>query len=161
MKRVVILGRGGSGKSTLAARLGAITGLSVIELDEHFWRAGLEPTPPDQWAAVQDELVRAEAWIMDGDLGPYDVPGVRLQAADTVILLDLSFWRCAWRAVRRSSERADFWWWVWAYRRRSRPLLLAVIATHAGDATLHVIRNPRALRRFTAQVAAGRTPERP
>lgn len=60
---------------------------------------------------------------MDGDLGPYDVPGVRLEAADTVILLDFSFRRCASRAIRRSRERADFWRWVGAYRRRSRPLL--------------------------------------
>jgi adenylate kinase family enzyme len=155
MKRVVILGRGGSGKSTLAARLGAITGLPVIELDKHFWRPGLEATPPDQWAAIQGELARADAWIMDGDLGPYDVPGVRLQAADTVILLDFSFWRCTWRAVRRSRKRADFWFWVWAYRRRSRPLLLSAIATHAGDAKVHVIRNPHALSRFVAQVTNG------
>ncbi|MFF4624423.1 P-loop NTPase family protein [Nonomuraea jabiensis] len=161
MKRVVILGRGGSGKSTLAARLGAITGLPVIELDKHFWRPGLEATPPDQWAAVQGELVRAEAWIMDGDLGPYDVLDVRLRAADTVILLDFSFWRCAWRAIRRSRERADFWRWVWAWRRRSRPLLLSAIATHAGDAKLHVVRNPHALGRFVAQVTTGKTAGRP
>ncbi|MFI7128378.1 hypothetical protein ACIBQ1_21935 [Nonomuraea sp. NPDC050153] len=161
MKRVVILGRGGSGKSTLAARLGAITGSPVIELDKHFWGPELEATPPDQWAAVQGDLVRAEAWIMDGDLGPYDVLEVRLRAADTVILLDFSFWRCAWRAIRRSRERADFWLWVWAYRRRSRPLLLTAIAAHAGDAELHVIRSPRALRRFMAQVTTGQASNRP
>jgi adenylate kinase family enzyme len=136
MKRVVLLGRGGSGKSTLAARLGAITGLPVIELDRHFWRTGLEATPPPQWAAVQGELVRSEAWTMDGDLGPYDVTHVRLQAADTVILLDFALWRCAWRAIRRSRERVDFWLWVWAYRRRSRPFLLAVITTPIGVARL-------------------------
>jgi adenylate kinase family enzyme len=161
MKRVVILGRGGSGKSTLGARLGVITGLPVIELDKHFWRPGLGATPPDQWATIQGELVRDETWIMDGDLGPYDVPDVRLQTADTVILLDFSFWRCAWRAIRRSRERADFWLWLSAYRRRSRSLLLAAIATHAGDANLHLIRNPRALRRFVAQVTTGQTPGRP
>ncbi|MDN3355703.1 hypothetical protein [Actinomadura sp. DC4] len=156
MKRVVILGRGGSGKSTLAARLGAITGLPVVELDRHFWRPGLEATPPGEWAALQGDLVRDEAWIMDGDLGPYDVPEVRLRAADTVILLDFSFWRCAWRAVRRSRERADFWLWLWAYRRRSRPPLLAAIATHAGDADLHVIRGPRELRRLVGRAAQTR-----
>ena len=98
---------------------------------------------------------------MDGDLGPYDVPDVRLQSADTVILLDFSFWRCAWRAIRRSRARCDFWRWVWAYRRRSRPLLLAAITTHAGDANLHVIRNPHALRRFVAQVTTRQAPCRP
>lgn len=155
MKKLVILGRGGAGKSALAARLGEITGIPVIELDKHFWRPGLEATPLDQWAAVQRGLVRPETWIMDGDLGPYDVLDVRLQAADTVILLDFSFWRCAWRAIRRSRERADFWLWLWAWRRRSRPLLLAAIATHADRADLHVLRNPHDLRRFVAHVTAG------
>lgn len=160
MKRVVILGRGGSGKSTLAARLAVITGLPVIELDKHFWRPGLEATPPDQWAAVQRDLVRGEAWIMDGDLGPYDVLDVRLQTADTVILLDFSLWRCTWRAFRRSRERADFWRWVWSYRRRSRPVLLAAINTHAGTAKVHVLRNPRALKRFLAHVPADQVRDR-
>jgi adenylate kinase family enzyme len=118
MRRVVILGRGGAGKSTLARRLGSITGLPVIELDRHFWQPGLAPTPLGRWATIQRELTSNEAWIMDGDLGPYDVVDVRLRAADTVIVLDLSFPRCAWRALRRSRERADFWLWLWSYRLR-------------------------------------------
>ena len=101
----MILGPGAAGKSALAAWLGEITGLPVIELDKWFWRAGLAATSPDQWAAIQRELVQQEAWIMDGDLGPYDVPDVRLRAADTVIFLDFPRVRCAWRAVRRSRER--------------------------------------------------------
>ena len=36
---------------------------------------------------------------MDGDLGPYDVLDVRLQAADTVVFLDFSPARCAWRVL--------------------------------------------------------------
>jgi adenylate kinase family enzyme len=107
MKRVVILGRGTSGKSTLARRLGEITGLPVIELDKVFWRPGLAATPRDQWVVVQEKLVAKDGWIMDGDLGPYDVVEVRLRAADTIIFLDFSLVRCAWRAVLRSRERAD------------------------------------------------------
>ena len=107
MKRVVILGRGASGKSTLARRLGEITGLPVIELDKVFWRPGLAATPRDQWVVVQERLVAEEGWIMDGDLGPSDVVEVRLRAADTIIFLDFSLVRCAWRAVWRSRERAD------------------------------------------------------
>lgn len=161
VQRVVILGRGGAGKSTLAARLGALTGLPVIELDQHFWRPGLEATPPEQWAAVQRDLTRRESWIMDGDLGPYDVLHVRLAEADTVVLLDFFFWRCAWRALRRSRERADFWLWVWSWRRRSRPLLLAAITDHADKADLHVFRSPRALARFLERAATSRAQDRP
>jgi adenylate kinase family enzyme len=153
MKRVVILGRGASGKSTLALRLGGITGLPVIELDKLFWRRGLV-TPRDDWIAVQQKLVTEEKWILDGDLGPYDAIEVRLRAADTIIFLDFSLLRCAWRAMQRSPERADFWRWLLAYRRRSRPLLLEAIAKHAANANLHVFRNRQALQRFVEQLAS-------
>lgn len=151
MKRVVILGRGASGKSTLAARLGEITGLPVIELDKIFWRPGLAATPRDEWVAVQERLIAKEGWIMDGDLGPYDAVEVRLRAADTIILLDFSFVRCAWRTIRRSRERADFWRWLAAYRRQSLPFLMAAIANHAANADLYVFRNPEALKQFVAK----------
>src|SRR5580704_13221070 len=86
----MITGPGAAGKSTLAARLGEITSLPVIELDKLFWRPGRTATPRDQWAAIQRELAAHESWIMDGDLGPYDVLDVRLQAADTIVFLDFS-----------------------------------------------------------------------
>jgi adenylate kinase family enzyme len=156
MQRVAIIGRGASGKSTLAVRLGEITGLPVIELDKLFWQPGVVATPRDQWAAIQQELVERERWIMDGDLGPHDVVDVRLRAADTIIFLDFSLVPCAWRAIRRSRERADFWRWLLAYRRQSRPVLMKVIATHAAGADLHVLRNARALKRFVADVALSR-----
>jgi adenylate kinase family enzyme len=153
MKRVVILGRGASGKSTLAKRLGEITGLPVIELDKIFWQPGLVATPRDQWVIAQEKLVAEDRWIMDGDLGPYDVVEVRLQAADTIIFLDFSFVRCAWRASRRSCERADFWRWLWAYPYQSRPILMQSIANYASTAELHVLRDPNALMRFIVDVA--------
>jgi hypothetical protein len=113
--------------------------------------------PRDQWAAIQRELAGHESWIMDGDLGPYDVLEVRLRAADTIVFPDFSPARCAWRAIRRSRERADFWWWLFTYRRRSRPLLLQAIATHAGHADIHVLSTPRTVSRFLARTARGMT----
>ena len=153
MKRVVVLGRAASGKSTLARRLGEITGLPVIELDKVFWRPGLAATPRDQWLVMQEKLVANDRWIMDGDLGPYDVVEVRLRAADTIILLDFSLVRCAWRALLRSRERTDFWHWLMKYRSQSRPILMQAIANHAPTAELRVLRAPEGVRRFIAEVA--------
>ena len=152
MKRVVILGPGASGKSTLAIHLSEITGLPVIELDKVFWRPGLAATPRDQWIKIQERLVEKNGWIIDGDLGPYDAVEVRLQAADTIIFLDFSLVRCAWRAIRRLHERADFWLWLLRYRHQSRPFIVEAISKYAAHATLHVIHNPAALRRFVAFV---------
>src|SRR5258708_4264377 len=153
MKRVVILGRGASSKSTLARRLSEITGLPVIELDKVFWHPGLAAMPREEWRLVQERLVAQPAWIMDGDLGPYDAVEVRLRAADTIILLDFSLLRCAWRALRRSRERADFWRWLLAYRSQSRPVLMDAIASHAPCAEVRIFRDPAALSRFVAEIS--------
>jgi adenylate kinase family enzyme len=148
VKRVVLLGRGGSGKSTLAVKLGEIAGLPVIELDKLFWQPGLEAMPHAEWVKTQQRFVEQENWIMDGDLGHYDAVEVRLPAADTIILLDFAMLRCAWRALRRGRERSDFWRWLIAYWRRRLPVLMQATRKFAPHAELHLIRNPKELRRF-------------
>jgi hypothetical protein len=134
--------------------LGDITGLPVIEVDKIFWQPGLIATPREQWVVMQEKLVAGDRWIMDGDLGPYDAVEVRLRPADTILFLDFSLVRCAWRAIRRSRERADFWRWLLAYRYRSRPTLRAAMAKYAPNAVLHVFRSPKAVGRFVANAAA-------
>lgn len=149
MKRIAILGRGGAGKSVLARQLSSLLDLPVIELDSIFWRPGLRPTPEDEWAEIQREVVAHDRWIIDGDLGPHDTClGLRLRAAETVIVLDFPLWRCAWQALRRSRETRAFWGWVLRYRRDTLPAVKAAIATHAQDADLHILRSPREVRRF-------------
>lgn len=146
------MGRGGAGKSTVAARLGALTCLPVIELDKHFWSSDRTPLPMEFWKTLQRSLISAEQWIIDGDLGPFDAPDVRLKAADTVIVLDFALWRCAWRAARRSRESLVFWRWLVFYRCRSLPGVMAAIAAHASDADVYVLRRPRDVRGFFTQV---------
>jgi len=132
----------------------------------HHWVAGgragralLGPGPRaarcEEWTRRQQELAAAPRWIMDGDLGPYDAPAARLMRADTVLILDFGLLRCAWRAARRSRERADFWWWLLTWRRRARPTMMHAVAAHAPRATVHVVRTPRELRAFllTARTA--------
>ena len=152
MKRVVILGRGAAGKSTLARQLGEIAGLPVVELDKIFWRSGLFPTPRVEWIQLQQSLIEKEEWILDGDLGPYDAVEVRLRAADTIILLDFSLFRCALRAFGRAPERGDFWRWVLLYRRASVPRLTDAISRNAPNATVHILRTPKAVTEFLADV---------
>ena len=159
MNRIVILGRGGAGKSTLAAHLGAALALPVIELDKHFWAPDLTPTPNDRWAQIQRRLTSEQQWIIDGDLGPYDVLDVRLQAADTVIVLDFPLWRCAWRALRRSRENLAFWRWLLTYRRRSLPAVMAAIAEYADHAELRLLRTPDAVKQLLTQANATGPPD--
>ena len=157
MKRVIILGPGGSGKSTLAKQLSKITRLRLIEIDKLFWQPGLAATPHDQWIAIQRQiLAENDEWIIDGDLGPYDVIEVRLRAADTIVFLDLSLARCAWRAFRRARERTDFWLWLFQYHRKSQPLLMKAIAEHAPAAKLHRLRSPKEVEQFITRLKVSR-----
>ena len=108
---------------------------------------------PSRWAACQQELVQRDRWILDGDLGPYDTAlEVRLRAADTIIVLDFPFPRCAWRTLRRGREQAEYWRWVWAYRRRSLPDIMRTISSEAPHAKLCILRNPAMVQRFVAEV---------
>ena len=152
VQRVVVLGRGGAGKATAAVQLGQITGLPVIELDKHFWSSDLSPLSGEEWARVTNALAARPAWVMDGDLGPYDVLAPRLRRADTVLILDYGLLRCVWRAHRRSREEADFWRWVLTWRRRSRPVLLRAIAEYAPTATCHIVKKPKDLTSWFSQV---------
>ncbi|MFI5591076.1 DNA topology modulation protein FlaR [Amycolatopsis sp. NPDC051758] len=149
MERVLVLGCGGSGKSVFARRLGAVAGLPVVELDAVFWQPGPAGLSRADWVARQRELVAGPKWILDGDLGPYDVLKVRLGVADTVVLLNLSPLRCVWRALRRGRERWDFWWWVLTYRRRHLPALRRVLAV--SDVDVVELRSPRAVETFLSR----------
>jgi hypothetical protein len=133
-RRVVILGRGAAGKSTAARRLAAALGCELIELDAHFWSADLVATPPDRWCTVQEGLGQRPCWVMDGDLGPYDVLEPRLRAADEIWLLDFPVALCLGRALRRSRERWDFWRWMLTWRHTHKPAILSQI-THFAPAT--------------------------
>ena len=152
---MVILGRGGAGKSVLARQLSELTGIPAIELDGLFWQPGPVPTAAEAWVARHRELVAGERWIIDGDLGPYDAGlASRLAAADTIIVLDFGFLRCAWRTMRRGREQAEYWRWVWSYRRHSLPRLRIAIAAHLPRVQVHVLRDPGMVRRFLADVRA-------
>ena len=145
MKRVMVLGRGGAGKSAFGRRLAQATVLPLLELDSVFWREDLSHPTAAEWVATQEELVAMPAWILDGDLGRYDVLTPRLRAADTIVILDFSLWRSAWQWVRRGRERRDYWTWVMTLRRRHLPNILREIQAEAPLAQLRVARGPRDL----------------
>ncbi|MBV9383859.1 MAG: hypothetical protein JOY82_21120 [Streptosporangiaceae bacterium] len=161
MRKVVILGRGGAGKSALARQLSDVTGIPAAELDALFWQPGPAPMDPARWAACQHELLQSGRWILDGDLGPYDTAlEARLRAADTIVVLDFTFLRCAWRTLRRGHEQAEYWRWVRGYRRRSLPAILRAVNSQAPHAKLYVLRTPAVVQRFIDEARQAAAQER-
>jgi adenylate kinase family enzyme len=163
MRRVAVIGSGGSGKSVFARQLAGRLAVPVVHLDRLFWRPGWVETPEDEWRAAQREMVRAEAWVIEGNHA--STLDVRLAAADTIVMLDLGRVLCLWRVVRRSisyrrrerPDRApgcperlnrDFLRWVWRFPVEGRDEALAAVAEFGPAATFHRLRTQRDVTAF-------------
>jgi adenylate kinase family enzyme len=163
-RRWLIVGGSGSGKSTLARRLGERLDLPVIHLDRHYWRSGWEPTPNEQWDRRVSQLAGGDAWVMDGNYSR--TLHLRLPRAHRIVLLDRNPMLCLSRVLQRirTQPRPDipadcpdrfpdreFLWWILSYRWRSKPKVLARVATYP-ELPLTVLRSDRAVERFLAEV---------
>ena len=166
LRRVVVVGCGGSGKTVLARQLGALLGIPVIHLDDVFYDEAWNPMPAADFEAAQRRLVAEPAWVIDGNYVS-SMP-VRLAAADTVVLVDVStpvalrgvlarWWRY------RGGHHSDgvhvrvtlaFLRYVIGYRSKVRPRVLAALAQHAPSAQVWMPGSRRAVRQMLREIAA-------
>jgi adenylate kinase family enzyme len=166
MERIAIVGCGGSGKSHLARTLGARLGITPAHLDALYYDATWKPLDQETFGALQRDLVTAPRWIIDGNYAS-TLP-IRLEAADTVIFLDLPGWACllgiAQRRLRhRGGQQQDigvydritwgFIRYILGYRRKMAPRVRTLIASHAGHAQVTVLRSRADVRRYLAASA--------
>lgn len=136
MERVIIIGCGGSGKSTLARRLGEISQLPVVHLDQIFWSPGnWKHLERDEFDALLQVELEKPKWILDGN---YDrTLERRLNYCDTVIWLDYNRFVCLTGWIKRvitnwGKARPDMaegcaeWFdpefagWIWRFNKEKR-----------------------------------------
>ncbi|MFC8660633.1 topology modulation protein [Streptomyces sp. NPDC057199] len=167
MKKVAIVGCGGSGKSYLARELGKILDAPVTHLDAAFYDDEWNPLPMDEFAELQRELVAQPRWVIDGNYN--STLQTRLEACDTVILMDMSTPAALWgifsRQLRHGAGHKGngvhnrIHWgvitYVATYRRRMRPRVMAKIEQFASGRTdVILLGNRRQTRRWLHKVAA-------
>jgi len=170
--RIAIIGCGGSGKSHLARELGKALGVAPVHLDGLYYDQDWKPLDKDQFAGLQRELVTAPRWVIDGNYAS-SLP-IRLGAADAVIFLDLPARTCLRgiaqrRLHHRGGQHAsigvydritwNFVRYIIGYRKRMAPRVRTLIAGHAGDAQVIILRSRRAMRRYLAGLAIDSRPE--
>ena len=170
-RRVIVTGMAGSGKSTFSLALAAKTGVPVIHLDVHFWKAGWVAPSETEWREKQRRLLAGNAWIADGNY--QETLDLRLEPADTVVFLDLPWWLCAGRAFLRGfrmpdelPEGCDYSAWlrlrdewrlavrIWRERRSEPEHEYEIIARHGQHVVLHVLRSTRSVREFLDRLDA-------
>lgn len=165
MNRIAVIGPGGAGKSRLARRLEQTLGIRLIQLDQLFWKPGWVPTPDAEWEEFQRRESLAEAWIVEGL--HESTMHLWLDAADTVIFLDVSAIVSLWRVTRRrlasnndsdlptgcvpaSPHRAlaKFLFFQWEYETRIRAKIVAQLERRRGEASIVVLRDAKETEAF-------------
>lgn len=164
MRRVAIIGCGGSGKTTVGRRLAAAIGAQITHLDAVFYDDAWNKLPAEKFAALQEELVAADTWVIDGNYAS-TLP-IRLRRATHVIFLDLPATTCLWGIVQRrcryrGGQHTDgvydritwsFVKYVWGYRREMAPRVRALLAEHAGHAQVHIVTSRKAANGLAAEL---------
>ena len=172
-RRVVVTGLAGSGKSTFAVALAAETGLPVIHLDLAFWKPGWVAPSETEWREKQRVVLAGDAWIADGNY--HETLDLRIERADTLVVLDMPWWLCSGRALRRGFQMpgelpggCDYSAWArlrdeWRLagricrKRHVEPAReREVILEHGQNLAVHLLRSKRAVSDFLDGVHAAR-----
>ncbi len=99
MEKIVIIGSPGAGKTTLARELHSVLNIKVYHLDRLFWLRGWKGIARDKRIDIMQALAQEKQWIIEGTYIGSSEP--RLEAADTIIFLDIPLWVCFRRIIKR------------------------------------------------------------
>lgn len=103
MNKIAIFGKPGSGKSTLAKNISRTTGIPLHPLDSIVYKANGEFVDRDTYDKEHQSILSSENWIIDG-FGPIDSFYQRLEAADTLIYIDLPYVVSYWLVTKRLAK---------------------------------------------------------
>jgi adenylate kinase family enzyme len=160
-----VFGNAGGGKSTLSKQLSDITGLPLYALDKFQYQAGGAKVSDEEYQRSHYLLLNQDRWIIDG-FGSIDTLWVRLNAADTLVFVDLPLYvHFAWVTKRFlmspikppegypenspilrsaiSSYRV-----LWLCHQRLTPKYRAFIEQARSTKQVHHLRSPKQIKQF-------------
>ena len=100
MKKIAVFGKPGSGKSILSKRLTAAAGIPLHQLDSMVYQSNGELVDRETYDRAHGNILSCEHWIIDG-FGPMASFNQRLEAADTLIYIDLPYAVSYWLVTKR------------------------------------------------------------
>lgn len=162
-----MIGNAGGGKSTMCNVLCAVHELPYHAIDHIQWKPGWHQTPEDEYNRAHDSLISSDRWLLDG-YGSWDSVLRRMDAADTIIVVDHPIWIHYWWATKRQIKSffvghvdgpsgCPMWpvtlrlykmmWWL---HKVQRPSLLEEAESRSIDKRYIHISSPSALERFVS-----------
>lgn len=108
----IIASASGNGKTTLGRALAERLGVRFVELDALVHGPNWSETPDDELRARLELILAQDGWVIDGNYTS-KIGTLVLDAADTIVWLDLpthvGLWRLLRRTHRRVSGREQLW----------------------------------------------------
>ena len=121
----------------------------------------------DEQIKIQNDLVKKESWIIDGNYG--GTMDIRLNAADTIIFLDIPRTICIYRAFKRmlqyrNKTRPDmgegceerfsfeFFKWIWEYPKTKRPKILDRLKQLSKEKDVIILKSPKEVENYIENV---------
>lgn len=100
MKKVVVFGKPGSGKSTLSKSLASTTEIKLHALDSIEFKKNGDRVDRAIYDKQHENILSSDSWIIEG-FGPIESFNKRLDAADTLIYIDLPYIISYWLVTKR------------------------------------------------------------
>jgi len=103
MKKVAIFGKPANGKSTLSKRLASSIGIKLYALDSILYESNGQEVDRKSYEEIHENILSSDEWIIEG-FGPInsiDSFYKRLEAADTLIYIDLPYSVTYWLVTKR------------------------------------------------------------
>ena len=102
-KKILVVGANGSGKTTFAKKLSEIQNITHYELDNIFWKPDWQESNNDDFRAKVDKITQNDCWIIDGNYSRNQ--DLTIGRADTIIWLDVPYYKMLYRVTKRSLNR--------------------------------------------------------
>lgn len=169
MNKVAVFGNAGGGKSTLSKCLAEITGLPLVPLDLMQYQPGGSKIPHVEFKAAHDDLLKQEQWIIDG-FGSLDTVWKRLEAADTLIYLDMPvlqhYWWVTKRLIKSGWVPPESWpensplvkgtlnsyTTIWLCHKKLTPKYRAYVEAAQATKQVYHLRSPQAVKHFWQKI---------
>jgi adenylate kinase family enzyme len=100
MKKIAVFGKPGSGKSTLSRSLASVSGIQLYHLDSILYKKNGDLIDRQIYDEAHTKILSSDSWIIDG-FGPMNSFNKRLEVADTLIYIDLSYNLSYWFVTKR------------------------------------------------------------